>query len=75
MTGPIVSRSVAIALDALVLIATWVKSYDTWKVSRKHRHFTPKLKIMLIRDGEFYMSTKPGRKTVLTHLLGTLYFL
>ncbi|TCD63918.1 hypothetical protein EIP91_004765 [Steccherinum ochraceum] len=47
-------RAIAILADVMVLVVTWLKTYDVWKASRELKHFRPTLSVLLLRDGTFY---------------------
>ena len=54
------TRSIAVAADALVIGITWWKSAAVWKASKEFKHFKPKLSTLLIQDGtlvSFHVST------------------
>lgn len=59
------TRSVAIVSEVLVLAATWMKTADMWKMSQLVTSFKPKLTTLLIRDGEFTSVLSERRLTCL----------
>ena len=52
----LITRGVAIAADLVVLVLTWMKTYDVWKEHRKTTSFTPSLTILLVRNGMFMIT-------------------
>lgn len=63
--GPLITRVVSVASDVLVLIITWRKTAETWRISRHLPHSTTQLTTLLLRDGT-HMFSHIGRE--LTHL-------
>lgn len=51
---PILTRAMAILSDLLVLIITWMKTGDAWRMSRQlPKRSRPKLLPLVVRNGEF----------------------
>lgn len=44
----------------IVLAVTWIKTVDTWKMSRGIRHFRPTLTTLLLRGGMSLIPELPG---------------
>ena len=53
----VITRTFAIVTDAIVLIVTWMKTADTWRLSRDIRNFHPSLSTLLLRDGLWCLSS------------------
>ncbi|KAH8102726.1 hypothetical protein BXZ70DRAFT_1059549 [Cristinia sonorae] len=51
---PIVTRSIAILTDLLVLAITWRKSMYIFKASLRMKQFKPRISVLLMRDGTIY---------------------
>ncbi|TCD64764.1 hypothetical protein EIP91_003655 [Steccherinum ochraceum] len=56
-TNLTISRGIAIGADALVLVLTLMKTFGTWKASRDHWIFTPRLTNLFVENGAKYFIT------------------
>lgn len=53
------TRAALVVLDSLVLVLTWMKTFQQWKQSR-HLNLPPSIAACFLRDGKYDSSSKSG---------------